>query len=101
MRHHQEGKPFWLTEAGWKSTRVGPQTQADYLLSLLRDARARPWLSKVFLFELKDYRCAPGYGLLDLSERPKPAYAVLRDFILSDGAFPVPPQAGRRGRMTR
>jgi hypothetical protein len=85
-RRHQDTKPFWLTEVGWKSNEVGPQKQAGYLISLLKGVERRPWITKVFVFELKDSRFLQGYGLLDLAERPKPAYTALRGFILSNAA---------------
>jgi hypothetical protein len=84
-RHHQDIKPFWLTEVGWKSTEIGPERQAGCLISLLRGVEKRPWITKVFIFEMKDYKCAPGYGLLDLGENPKPAFTALRGFIIQNG----------------
>ena len=87
-RHHQEDKPFWLTEVGWKSTDVGPQRQAGYLISFLKGVEKRHWIDKVFIFELKDSRYLKGYGLLDLDENAKPAYTALRGFILQSAAEP-------------
>jgi len=84
--HHQEGKPFWLTEVGWKSTEVGPEKQAGYLISFLRGVERMPWIGKVFIFELKDFKGDPGYGLLDLEEKPKPAFTALRNYILQKEA---------------
>ncbi len=73
-------RPFWLTETGWRSTEVGDDRQAGYLITLLKGARKRPWIHKVFLFEWRDSPQLPGYGLLDLSGKPKESFTAVRGF---------------------
>jgi len=74
-------RPFWLTETGWRSTEVGDDRQAGYLVALLKGAKKRPWIHKVFLFEWRDSPQLPGYGLLDLSGRPKESFTAVRGFV--------------------
>ena len=89
-RRGQEGKPFWLTEVGWRSTSIGPARQAGNIVSFLKGLERRPWIDRVFLFELKDSPCLPGYGLLNVDGAPKPAFLALRGFLLREG------EAGQR-----
>lgn len=98
MKHrHQSGKPFWLTEVGWRSTKVGEEKQAGYEIALLKGIALRPWIDKVFLFELRDSPGLPGYGLLNRNGTPKPAYIAYKGFIASKngkdhikGRTPIP-----------
>ena len=36
-KHGHQGKPFWLTETGWRVQKVGPAKQADYLVDVLEE----------------------------------------------------------------
>ena len=85
-RRGQEGKPFWLTEVGWRSDRVGKDRQAGYLVSLLKGANQRRWISKVFIYELRDSPQEPGFGLLHYSGKPKPSYTAVAGYIRSMSA---------------
>lgn len=96
-RRDQENKPFWLTEVGWRSTKIGEERQAGYEVALLKGIALRPWISKVFLFELRDSPGLPGYGLLHRNGKPKPAYIAYKGFIASKngkdhikGRTPIP-----------
>jgi len=80
-RRGQGAKPFWLTEVGWRSDEVGGKKQAGYLISLLKGTLKRRWITKVFIFELRDSPQEPGFGLLTYSGRPKPSYTTMRGFI--------------------
>jgi hypothetical protein len=80
-RHGQGDKPFFLTETGWRSTKVGEAAQAGNLTKLLQGVVDRPWLHKVFLYELRDSTVEPGYGLLRVDHSPKPSYRAVRRFI--------------------
>ena len=82
-RRGQGAKPFWLTEVGWRSDRVGPANQSGYLISTLRSARQRGWISKVFLYELRDSPQEPGFGLMTYAGKPKRSYTDVRGFIRS------------------
>lgn len=74
-------KPFWLTEVGWRSNKVGEDTQKDYLLKFLETSEKMGWIDKVFIYELKDSPLEPGYGLLRENLEPKPAFLALKAFI--------------------
>lgn len=80
QRRGMLSRPFWLTETGWRSTEVGTDRQAGYIVSLLKGARKRPWIHKVFLFEWRDSPQLPGYGLLDLEGRPKESFSAVQGF---------------------
>ena len=86
-RRGQKGKPFWLTETGWRSDKVGPKKQAGYLISLLKGAAKRAWISKVFIYELRDSPQEPGFGLMSYAGKPKTSFQAVRGFIHSR---PVP-----------
>ncbi len=89
-----EDKPFWLTETGWASDRVGEARQASHYTGLLdRWFTARPgqdWIAKVFFYELVDDPAAgvPKWGVLDPASGEKPAYAAYRDFIRAHPGAP-------------
>jgi hypothetical protein len=106
------GKPFWLTETGWESGRVGEDRQASYTAGLLGDwftgAPGRDWIHKVFFYELQDPggEGAPTFGLLRPDASAKPAYQAFRSFIATSGpsqddavivsdTFPTPVEAGQ------
>ncbi len=87
-RRHQADKPFWLTEVGWRSTEIGEKKQAGYIISLLKGIARRPWIKKVFIFELRDSPGLPGYGLLRQNGSPKYSYEALKGFIATaNGAY--------------
>jgi hypothetical protein len=77
----QAEKPFFLTEAGWRSTKVGEKEQAANLVALLRGVVQRPWIHKVFLYELRDSSFEPGFGLQRRDGSGKPAFQAVRRFI--------------------
>src|SRR5207249_1849833 len=83
------GRPFWLTETGWASDRIGEAQQAQEVSTLLADwasGRAdRAWLSRVFLYELRDDGRAdiPKWGLLRPDATQKPSFGAWRAFVLS------------------
>lgn len=83
------GKPFWITETGWESSRVNESRQASYSSGLLSDWFSHPpgrpgrdWVHKVFFYEMKDGTAAdsPSWGLLRPNGSPKPAYSAIRTF---------------------
>jgi hypothetical protein len=80
-------RPIWLSETGWRTTRLDEIRQADLyrrFLDLWLTSPDRPArLARVFFYELIDSHEPrfPKYGLLRASGRPKPSYAALRDFI--------------------
>jgi hypothetical protein len=82
-RAGQGEKPFWLTEFGWRSTSLGEERQAGYLYSVLDGATRRPWITKLFIYELRDTPQLPGYGLLRLDGSPKESFPTVQGFIHS------------------
>ncbi len=85
-KNRQQGKPFWLSEFGWESTKVGQDRQTGYLISMLRQAPKRRWISRIFIYELRDSPREPGFGLMSYAGNPKPSYTAVRNFI--HGASP-------------
>jgi hypothetical protein len=83
-RRGQASKPFWLTETGWRTTQMSEERQAGLIISFLKGVLARPWLQRVFLFELKDSPSLPGYGLLRLDCTRKPSYKAVKGFIAAN-----------------
>ncbi len=79
----QGDKPVWLTETGWRSDRLGEGVQARDAVQVLDGLGQRPWLAKVFFFELKDSPGDPGYGLARRDCSPKPAFAAVRGWLAS------------------
>lgn len=77
----QAEKPFFLTEAGWRSNKVGEKEQAANLVALLRGVGERPWIHKVFLYELRDSAFEPGFGLQRRDGSLKPAFRAVKRFI--------------------
>ncbi|HVS00819.1 MAG TPA: hypothetical protein VMW27_29640, partial [Thermoanaerobaculia bacterium] len=81
-----EGKPFWLTETGWESSRVNETRQASYSSGLLSDwftgRSGQDWIDKVFFYEMKDGAAAGSstWGVLRPDGSPKPAYAAIQTF---------------------
>ncbi len=104
LAHAGFDRPVWLTETGWRTTRLDESRQADlyrrFLDLWLGSPEAPAGLAKVFFYELMDSRDPrfAKYGLLRSSGRLKPSYLALRDFIAAwvpppgDDDPPEPPQ---------
>jgi hypothetical protein len=84
-RRHMLEKPFWLTEVGWRSDRVGQDRQAGYIISLLKRVQRSPWIRKVFIYDLRDSRQQVGYGLLNINGSPKESFIAVKGFIAANG----------------
>ncbi|UCD29772.1 MAG: PKD domain-containing protein, partial [Planctomycetota bacterium] len=80
------GKPFWLTETGWRSDEVGETTQGDYLQSLLNDWFSgqpnRAWMYKLFWYQIWEGADGEKWGLLYADETRKPSWYAYRDFVI-------------------
>lgn len=88
----QGQKPFWLTETGWRSDRVGFNDQATNLRRLLRGIDDRRWIQKVFIYEISDDpNWNQKWGILHADLTPKPAYHAYRDYIAQQGTTSAPP----------
>jgi hypothetical protein len=85
------GRPFWLTETGVESARVGEAGQADFYTGLLIDwyapRRSRSWVDRMFFYEIADApsQTENSWGILGEPPtlEPKLAYFAYRDFISS------------------
>jgi len=83
------GKAVWFTEVGWPTAdgthvdEVTEQEQADLYVELLDEVRQRPWINKIFFYELKDDPTAgiPKWGILYDSLGEKLAYGAYRDYV--------------------
>lgn len=75
------GKPFWLTEVGFRSNKVGTLKQSEYLINFLKMNEKMEWIDKVFIYELRDSPLEPGYGIVNNDRTPKQAYWGIKEFI--------------------
>ncbi|MDM8007432.1 MAG: cellulase family glycosylhydrolase [Phycisphaerae bacterium] len=83
------GKAVWFTEVGWPTaggTHVDTVTeaeQANLYVQLLDQVRLRPWINKIFFYELKDDPTSgvPSWGILRADLTEKPAYGAYRDYV--------------------
>jgi len=84
-------KPVWLTEVGWATDEVSEEDQAVYYHQLLWGVLNRPYLEKVFPYEIRDDPTpgVPPWGILRADSTPKPAYDTYRDFIASPSQPPL------------
>ena len=80
----QGHKPFWLTESGWNSQRVGEEVQAKNLLGLIEGCRSRSWIERVFIYELNDSLVEPGFGILRVDGSPKSAFQAVKAFLAKE-----------------
>ncbi|NMB99895.1 MAG: family 1 glycosylhydrolase [Thermoanaerobaculaceae bacterium] len=74
-------KPFWLTEVGFRSNKVGEKKQEEYLVNFLQMNEKMGWIDKVFIYELRDSPLEPGYGIVNNDRSPKPAFFGIKEFI--------------------
>ncbi len=80
-KHGHQGKPFWLTETGWRVQKVGEGKQADYLVDVLQGVNKDPWIKKVFLFHLPESDFDPGYGMLHKDDSPRASFRAVQGYI--------------------
>jgi len=95
-KHGHHGKPFWLTEVGWRVQRVGESGQANYLVDMFERANEDDWIKKVFVFHLQESHYDPGYGILGEDGSPRLAYRALKQYIRRHP--PPDPYTGARPR---
>jgi len=73
LSHGAANKPFWLTENGVGTDRVTEEMQANYYTEICDGIAARPWVKKVFFYELTDTP-SEYMGILYPDLSPKPAF---------------------------
>lgn len=92
LQSRNADKPFHLTEIGWS---VGPATgtsgevqvsevqQAQYVAKVIDDARARPWVSSVYIYSLQSWGTGfqPSFGLYWPDGRERQAAAEFRSRV--------------------
>lgn len=91
------GKAVWFTEVGWPTaggTHVDTVTeaeQANLYVQLLDQVRLRPWINKIFFYELKDDPTAgvPKWGILNADLTEKLAYGAYREYVAAHPPGPA------------
>ncbi len=76
-------KPVWLTEVGWRSDQSSEIDQSWHYFQLLAGVIQRPYIHKVFPYEIKDDPTpgVPPWGIVHADLRPKEAYFTYKTFI--------------------
>ncbi len=96
----QGGKPFWITETGWNTSRFSETMQANRYLDMLHARARKSYPEKVFFYEIiDDPRATTGpFGILRGNMEAKPAYQVYKDYIA--GLYPDPgnPDEGKTNK---
>ncbi|MBI5463654.1 MAG: Ig-like domain-containing protein, partial [Ignavibacteriales bacterium] len=74
--HGAANKPFWITETGLQSLSWGEELQASFYAEMCDGVAARPWIKKIFFYDLIDQ---PGehptlWGILRTDLSPKPSF---------------------------
>jgi hypothetical protein len=52
--HGARNKPFWITETGLPSKTWGEEMQANFFTEMCDGVAARPWIKKLFFYDLVD-----------------------------------------------
>jgi hypothetical protein len=73
LAHGAADKPFWLTETGVGTDRVTEEVQANFYTEMCDGVAARPWIKKIFFYELTDTP-SEYMGILHPDLSPKPAF---------------------------
>jgi hypothetical protein len=86
----QGGKPFWITETGWNTSKFSETMQSLRYLDMLQTRARKDYPQKVFFYEIiDDPNSSKGpFGILRSNGDAKPAYDVYRDYIA--GLYPDP-----------
>jgi hypothetical protein len=74
-------KPFWLTEFGFRSNKIGYKKQADYIERFITYHQKMGWVEKIFIYEWRDSPLEPGYGIVENDRTPKEAFARIKEII--------------------
>jgi hypothetical protein len=101
-------KPMWLTEVGWSSTRRSvpgyefgqdntEEQRGRYVARMLEQINAEaPYITQVFLWNLNFRTFYPesderfGFGVVDASGAPLPAYTCAADYVKNGGRITRP-----------
>lgn len=78
-------KKVFITEIGWTTASVSPETQAENLTTAFQTMEATPWVQTVIWFNWQDGGMR--YGVVDASGNPKPSYEPYRYYQSYEGRF--------------
>ncbi|MCX6558346.1 MAG: cellulase family glycosylhydrolase [Candidatus Aminicenantes bacterium] len=86
----QGGKPFWITETGWETSKFSEPMQSLRYLDMLQTRARKDYPQKIFFYEIIDDPNSANrpFGILRSNGEAKPAYDTYRDFIA--GLIPDP-----------
>jgi hypothetical protein len=82
---HGVNVPFWITEVGLSTWGSSEAAQAKYYAELITQVKARPWVTALFPFCLREFsgeptNNQPGFGLLSYGTwAPKSAFTTLEE----------------------
>jgi len=103
-----DSKPMWFTEVGWDSTRMpvagyeygqdnSEAARGRYLARLLEQvSNEAPYVTNIFIWNLNFRQVVPetdekyGFGVVDSSGNPLPAYTCVADFVRSGSRITRP-----------
>ncbi len=75
-------RPVWLTEIGWRTYYVSEEEQAQHLVASLKGVKNRNWISKAFIYNIRDGNEKRNkWGLFDSALKPKSAYKKIQSFL--------------------
>jgi len=82
---HGVNVPFWITEVGLSTWEGSQAAQSKYYAELITQVKARPWVTALFPFCLREFTGEPtnnqsGFGLLSYGTwAPKSAFTTLEE----------------------
>ena len=85
----QGGKPFWITETGWNTSKFSELMQSLRYQDMLLTRARKDYPQKIFFYEIiDDPNSTMPFGILRSNGEAKPAYNTYRDYIA--GLIPDP-----------
>jgi polysaccharide biosynthesis protein PslG len=75
--HGDSDKKIWITEFGAPTGTVTEAQQSTELVQAITDAKETSWIGAFYIYTWSDQFDGAGFGLLDSSGNPKPAYSAV------------------------
>ena len=75
--HGDAAKKIWITEFGAPTGTVTDAQQATELTQAIAAAKSTSWIGAFYIYTWSDQFGGEGFGLLDSSGQPKPAYTAV------------------------